>query len=137
MQVIDVLEDDGAALVLQQLRRGRRGFEHRAIGRKVAAQHGDTAVRLERFLDRGDHRFVVIDSVPGVVPQRPAVDRERFLVEVFADFADHDRQAARIVEIFHQVLARGHQVHEGMHAAAELVEIFERELDADAPRDRG
>jgi len=37
----------------------------------------------------------------------------------------HGRQAAGVIEILHQVLARGHQIDERMHAAAEPVEVVE------------
>src|SRR5881392_1329074 len=47
----------------------------------------------------------------------------------------HGRQAAGVVEILHQVLARGHQVDQRMHAAAEPVEVVEAQIDADAARD--
>ena len=53
MQVLDVVEHDGAAAVLQQRRRRRRRLQHRAVGREVAAQHGDAALRLERLCATG------------------------------------------------------------------------------------
>jgi len=60
-----------------------------------------------------------------VVPDGLAVDGERLLVQqaLLSQFAQHHRQAAGIVEILHQVLARGHQVEHGVHAAAETVPV--------------
>src|SRR3977135_782430 len=47
------------------------------------------------------------------------------------------RQAAGVIEILHQVLARGHQIDQRMHAAAEPVEVVEVQIDADAVREGG
>ena len=52
------------------------------------------------------------------------------------DLLQQRAQAARVVEILHQVLAGGPQVGEHRHVLRELVEAVELELDAGAPRHR-
>ncbi len=46
--VLDVLEHHGAPLVLHQLRVGRRLLDDRPARREIAAQHRDTAARIDR-----------------------------------------------------------------------------------------
>ena len=108
-------------LVLHQLRRRRRGLDDGAVGAQVAAQHRDAGVLLERLLERKDHVAVVAGRVLVVLPDRLAVDRQGVLVQqiVLAELAQHRGQPAGVVEVLHQVLARGHQVDERVHAAAE------------------
>ena len=74
-----------------------------------------------------------------VVPERLAVDGERVRVRqqaVLAQAAQHGRQAAGVVELLHQEAARGHQVHDGRHAAAEAGPVLQFQRHADAPGDR-
>jgi hypothetical protein len=56
-------------------------------------------------------------------------------VQVLRDFLHHHRQAAGVAEVFHQVLARGLQVHQAGQFAGEPVEVVERQFHADAARD--
>ena len=85
-----------------------------------------------------DDLAVEARGVLHVLPERAAVHGQRVLVQepALAERAQHHRQAAGVVEVLHQEPAGGHQVDEAVHAAAEPVEVVERQLDADAPRDR-
>src|SRR5437762_10470943 len=49
---------------------------------------------------------------------------------LFRSLPQHGRQAAGVVEILHQVLARGHQIDQRMHAAAERSEEHTSELQS-------
>ena len=69
-------------------------------------------------------------------PMRLAVHGERLAVEHVLDLAHHRRQSARVVEIFHEVLARRLQVHETGQLRADLVPVLELERHADAPGNR-
>ena len=135
VQVFDALEHHRAALVLQQVRRRRRRLDDRAIGREIAAQHRDAGAGLERLRERLDDFAVPARRVGDVLAERLAVDRERLAVEHVLDLAHHRRQAARVVEIFHEELARGLQVHEARQLRADLVPVLELERHADAPGD--
>src|SRR6202040_2489049 len=55
-------------------------------------------------------------------------------VEQLAHTLQHGRQAAGIVEILHQILARGAHVHQIGRALPDVLETLERDVDAGATR---
>ena len=127
----------------QRRRRGGR-LDHGAVGREVAAQHGDPGVRLERVRERPDDALVVAEAgveVPArrvlhVVPDRLAVDGQCITVQHRAEFAQHCRQAARVIEVLHQVLARRLQVDQAGQVVAEAVPVVECQRHAAAAGER-
>ena len=133
VQVVGVLEHYRAAGVHQQLRRGRAGFDDGATRSQVAAQHTDTGFFLERIGQRQDHLRVVVFGVFDVVPHTLAGGRDDVLVQVFGDFFHHHRQTARVAEVFHQVLARGLQVHQAGQVGRQAVEVVQRQVHTDTP----
>ena len=92
------------------------GLMHRAVGREVAAQHGDAALRRSAALSSGriTSSFQFGASLT-FSPDGLAVDGQRVAVEQagLAERAHHRRQAAGVVEILHQEPARRHQVDDG------------------------
>ena len=118
--------------------RGRGGrLDHRALRNEVAAQNRDAALFLERLLDREDHLRVPVLGGLDVVPDGIAAYRQRVLVQQagLAEFAQHHRQPAGVIEIFHQIFAGGHQVHEARQFAAQPIPIVQRQFHADAARE--
>ena len=73
-----------------------------------------------------------------ILPNCFAVHRERVFVEqtLFSQNANHRRQSARVIKIFHQVFARRHQVYKRRNISAQTIPIVERDIHADAPRER-
>ena len=67
VEVLDVLEDDGAAAVRHQRRRRRARLDDRAARREVAAQHGDAGLVLERRVERLDDLGVEVLGVRDVL----------------------------------------------------------------------
>ena len=105
--VLDRLEDDGAAAMLHQMRRGGRGLEHRAVGRKIAAQHGHAAVLHQRLVKGTNDFLVPIGRIFAVFPNGFSIYGESILVDhaMLSQRADHRGHAAGIIEIFHQKAA--------------------------------
>src|SRR5262245_12350261 len=138
VEVLDALEHHRAAAVLHELGRGGGWFYYRAVRAEVAAQYRDPGVLLERLLERRNDVAIPARRVLHVLPHRLAVHRERAFPQqsMLAELTQHDGQAAGVVEVLHQVLARRHEVDERVHAAPEAREVLEVELDADAARDR-
>ncbi len=132
VEVFDVLEHDRPAAMLHQMRRCRRRLHHGTVRREIAVQHGDTCLGLEWVVLGANDLAVVARRGLDVLSHRPAVDGQRIEVEKRGDLAQHGRQAARVIEILHEVFARGLQVHEAGHVRGEPIEILEREGDADA-----
>jgi hypothetical protein len=95
----------------------------------IAAQNGDAASRRQWFVERFDHVAVVAGRVGRILADRPAVDSEGVVMNQIAEFTDHRRQAARIVEVFHEIFAGRHEVDQTGEIAAELIPIHELEVD--------
>ena len=135
--VVDVFEHHGAAPVLHQRRRGGRGFQHRALGHKIAFQHHDTTGLGQRLVGGQDHVRVVVDHILDLLPcgftryGQGVLMQQARLAQAF----DDDGQAAGIKELFHQVFAGRHQVDDGRHVAAAAVPIFKGQVNADAAGD--
>ena len=136
--VFDGLEDDGAAPVTHQIGARRRRLEHGAIGRQIAAQHGDAAAFRQRLVERADHLGVVIRRIGGVLPDGLAVHRRGVAVEQtgLAKGAQHRRQAAGVIIVLHQEPPRRHQIDDGRHIAPQPVPVVERKRNTDASRQR-
>jgi DNA-binding transcriptional LysR family regulator len=94
------------------LRRGRRRLDYRAVGRKVATQHCDAGAGLKGFGERPDHVPVPAGRIGDILSQRAAVDGQRIDIQMGGDLAQHGRQAAGVVEVFHQVLPGGLEVNQ-------------------------
>ena len=115
----------------------RRALDHGAAGRERAAQDDDAAVGRERLGARADDLAVAAPDALEVLAHRLAGGRERVELERVADLGHHRGHAAGLVEVLHQVLARGLEVGDERHLARELVEALERQVEAEAAGDRG
>ena len=135
VEIVDVLEHDGPAGVLQQTRAGGGRLDDGAVGTQVAAQHGDAAVGHHRVVATTDDHLVVAGRLGDVLAHRPPGDGQRVAVDQIAEFAQHCREPAGVVEVLHQELARRHQVDQARHLASESVPVVEREIDADPSGD--
>ena len=136
LEVLDGLEHHRPPRCLSSLGCRRRRLDDRAVGREVAAKNGDAGVGLERLGEFPDDLAIPARRVGDVLAHGAAVGGERVLVQHRSDLAQHRGQPARVVEILHQVLARGLQVDEARQLRAELVPVLELELHADPAGDR-
>ena len=130
----DAVEDDGAAAMAHQARRRRRRLDHGALRREVAARAPDAAERLDRPVERPDD--LIVENAGGVGDRSPMVwplTVTRVAMETAGEDLHDRRHAAGIVEVLHQEAARGHQVDEAGHVAAEPVPVGEREVDTERP----
>ena len=101
----------------------RRRLDHRAVGREVAAQHREAVALDQRLRRAGGSRRRCRPSAPArFSPSVLAVDGERRRVEQVGELRQQAAQAAGVVEVLHQVLARRAQVGEHRRAARERVE---------------
>ncbi len=137
-EVVERVEDDRAAGVLEQARRRRRLLDDRAARREVAAQHGHAAAGADRIRARADHvlRVARVD-VRDPLAERRAGDVARIQVEQVAQLVEQARHAAGPVEVLHVVPARRLQVDEHRHLAAERVDFVEVDRDPEPSRGRG
>ena len=78
---------------------------------------------------------VVVDPRAGdILAQRLAVYGEAIEVEQLRDLRQQTAQAARVVEIFHQVRPGGPNVGDHRHQPRQLVEAVDPEVDSGAAR---
>ena len=136
-QIVQVLEDHGAAGVAEQLLGGRRRLHDGTARRQVAAHHRHGAAGMKRL----GHR---VDDIlrPGrrcrvqVFAQRLAVDGQAVEVELVLQLAHHRPRAARLVQVFHEALAGRLEVDQHRRLAAHSVETVEVERIAEPPGHR-
>jgi hypothetical protein len=99
-----------------------------AVGREVAAQHRERAFGVDRVRERADHVVVVDSGAFDVFTQCAAGDGARVEVQMTAQARHQRRQAAGVVEVFHQVrLAARPDVGDHRHLAARGVEVVQRD----------
>src|SRR5262249_10225591 len=135
VQIFYGFKYDGAPAMFHQ-RRSRGGrFDDCAVGTKVSAEYGQTALPHQRVVEWSDHIAVVAGGGGCVLANRLAVDGQRVAVNQIAELADHSRQAARVIEILHQVFARWHQVDQAGNVASQPVPIVEFEIDSHSSGD--
>jgi hypothetical protein len=122
-----VVEHDGWPFVDQELRAHRARLDHAAVGREVAAQHRERSLGIDRPVERPDHVVVVDAGAVDVLADRLPGHRELVEREVRRDPLHQRRQAARVVEVLHQVLAGAARPHVRDHRddAADAVEVVE------------
>jgi hypothetical protein len=105
------------------IRRRCCGRLHRPCGR-TTGEDSDAAEQLRRPVERSDG--LVVEDAGGV---GNGADRRPLTVSVAVETAGedlHDRRRRRRREVLHQEAARGRQVDEAGHVAAELVPVGER-----------
>ena len=71
-EVVDVLEDDCLALVLEQSRIGGRDLHHRAVGAQASAQHDERAAGVEGLVGSADDLGIDDLRTGDVLADRPA-----------------------------------------------------------------
>src|SRR5690606_39563427 len=86
----------------------------------------DAGLGAQRLVERADHLAVPARRVGDVLAEGAAVDRQCVQVQVLRDLAQHRRQAAGVVEVLHQVLARRLEVDQAGQARADLVPVLDR-----------
>ncbi len=97
--------------MLQEVRAGRRGLDHGAVGREIAAKNGDSGIGFEGLCKSADDVAVPAGSLGDILPDRLPVHSEGVAVQHagFAQFAEHDRQSAGVKKILHEILTGGHE----------------------------
>jgi hypothetical protein len=131
-EIVERVEDDGAAGVLQQARRRRRLLDDRAARRQVAAQHGHAAARADRVGTRPDHVLRVARvHLREALAERGSGDVARAEVEQVSQLVEQARHAAGPVEVLHVVAPGRLEVDQDRHLAAERVDLVEVDRDAE------
>ena len=136
MEVLDRVEHDGLAAVLEQVGRGRSRLDDRAARGQVAAQYCDAGVGDQRLAALADDIRVPDRSVAQIVDERLAGDGDRCRVEQVDDLSEDGPQPACPVEVVHEVRAGGLEVDEQRHASADLVEVVQGEINAETSCNR-
>ena len=111
-----------------------------AVGRERAAQDRQAARRLQRGLDRVDHRLALgLRAVGGDLGDRPAVDRGLAAVEqpvALEQLAHDEAHAARVVHVRCGVAAARPHVGHDRRALGDRREVVDVELDPELVGDR-
>ena len=110
-----------------------------AVGRDVAAEDRQAAVGRERIVERAhDPLAGGLPALSAISPDRGAGDGDRALVQQagLLEALQHERHAARGVQVGRDIVAERLQVAEQRGARADRVEVVDRQLDADLLRDR-
>ena len=76
-EIVDVLEDDRAALVLQEGRLGGADLHHGAVGAEAAGEDDERAAAVERIVGRPDHLRVHDLGTGDVLAHRLPRHRDR------------------------------------------------------------
>ena len=128
------------AFVLEQLFVGRRALEDRALGREVAEQRHQPALRLERLVARRDDGAVDVAAVAlggKAFAERAAGDGQAVEMQQRLELAQQRAHAAGGEEVLHVAVADRLEVDQHRRGVGEPVELVERHLDAGASGDRG
>ncbi len=86
-EVVDAVEHERAALVLEQGRVGGGDLHHGAVRAQAAAEHDERASRVERIGGRADHLGIDDLRTGDVLADRPPGDRDRVEVEQLGDLS--------------------------------------------------
>ena len=134
--MLDVLEDHRTTRVFEEFFRCGGGLYHSAVGGEVAAQDGKAALRHQWRVQRPDDFLVEALRTCHIAGNGLAIHGEGITMQQARSqkALHHHRQTACVVEVFHQVLARWHQVDDGGNVAPQGVPIVQREWDAHAAR---
>jgi hypothetical protein len=114
----------------QQVGRGGGVLDDGAVGAEVAAQDGDAAFGRQRLVQRINHIAPCHMGGSEVVAQPLAGDGQAIEVQQRRDLLEDSRNAPRLEQIFHVVLARRTQVDDKRGGAADLIDRIERERQA-------
>ena len=125
--VVVVGEHDGGPGVPQQVRLRRRRLDHRAVGREVAAQHGEAVAARPAPCRAAGSRRALNTSAPAMFsPSVLPLTVRAASVEQVADVAQQCAQSAGVEEVLHQELARRPDVGDERRLARERVEAVDR-----------
>ena len=136
VHVLDGVEHHGAAAMVEEVGRRRRGLDHRSVRSEISVENCDTGMGLERLAARPDDLPVPDGSINNVVDQRLAGHRERSWIEEVADLGQHGMEPAGTEEVLHEEASGRLQVREQRNLRAGGVEVVLDQVDAEPPRDR-
>jgi hypothetical protein len=125
-EILDRVEDDGAAGVLQQVRGRSRVLDDGAPRREVASQDRHAAALLQRVrpaADDGLSRDLL--GVVGDRADRAARDRDGVEGQVLPQLPQKPGNAPGPVKMLHVVRARRLEVDQDRDLAADAVELIE------------
>lgn len=125
-----ILEDDGGAFVLQELLGGGGGFDDGSVGSEVAAEDGGSALFEERFVEGEDDVVVVNFGSIETFAEGFSEDGGCIEMEKVSDAIEETREATGVEEIGHDVFSGRSQIGEDGCLAGDLVEEFERQVNA-------
>ena len=112
---------------------------HAAAGREVALEDADVARRLDGLVERADDVLAVLEAGERVevLGERLARDGHDVAVDelVLEEVLEDGRDAANLVHVLHDVLARRLEVGDERYPVAHGLEVVDAELDAARVRD--
>ncbi|MNP17330.1 hypothetical protein D3C76_1097590 [compost metagenome] len=124
-----VVEDDGRPGVPEQTRLHGARLDHATGAGQVALEHRQGALGINWVVQRTDHIVVVHLGLGDVLPEGTTIDGHLVERQVLADHPHQRRQAARVEEVLHQVLAAtGPHVGDHRHIAADRIEVVEGQV---------
>ena len=106
-EIVDVLEHDGATLVLQEPRIRGADLHHRPVRAEAAAKHDERAAARRAARRAGGSRRCSMISAPAMFsPTVRPRDRDRVQVQQVGDLRHHGGEPAGVEEVLHQVSGR-------------------------------
>ncbi len=129
------VEDAGGAGVVEALVAG--DLDDAAVGREIAAQDDEAAGGLERLVPVVDDDLAgSFDGGVGFGEEALAADGgDVFQRAALFEALREEARAAGLLIVLRGVLAAGREVADEGRAVGDLVEVFEREIDAELVRD--
>lgn len=129
-EIVVVLKDDSRAGVLQEVFFGGDHFNDTAVRREVSAKDEGSAFRREGVVKGADNVGVERFGGFDVLAEGVAVDGWGVEVEEGGDVLEDCAESAGVVEVFHEVLARGPDVGNERGFARDGIEVVEGEVNA-------
>ena len=135
-KILLVLEYHRLTDMVHQMFRCSRLFNDRAIWRQIAAQHGDTALRVKGVVERPHHILIpwqwrCID----LLAQSAASNGHTVEMQLWTKLAQYSDKTARLLQILHVVLAGRLKVNQHRRLLPHSVERLEIDLDTEPPSD--
>ena len=138
-KILERREDNGFALVLEQICIGGRTLEDRALRREIAEQCDQSSLRLQRFLALGDDGAVHPSVAFVRKPLAKRLSGHGLAVEVqkILQLAQQRAHAAGGEEILHVAVADRLEVHQDRRRVRQFIEPLQGNRNAGASGNRG
>ena len=124
-----IVEHHRRSGMLQKALIHRRRFDHAAIGREVAGEHGERALAVNRVARAADHVVIEDPGAFDVLTQGFSRNREAIEVQMRANFAHQSADATGVEKILHQIGDTGRaDIADDGHKAARAFKIGQADI---------